>query len=236
MNLLLDIGNTSAKLAIGDGKKLLHVEHVEESWADTFQRIQQDYPIRQCVVSTVAAEDCVLRLVLAQQAFSTLWLTSETPTPLRNIPLGYGADRLAADIGAWVQAPCRTLLVIDAGTCITYDLISRQGELLSGVISPGVQLRLKAMHEHTALLPLLEAETDSPLMGYDTKTCMMSSAIHGTRFEVEGYIRSLLAQYPDLKVYLTGGNTFQLSPDLSLHVTHDPHLLFRGLQHLALTV
>ena len=232
MYLLIDIGNTAAKLAVSDGSTLLHTMYVNAPWADTFSHIRQNYPIHRCAVSTVAAEDKALKQALASQPFPTLWLTAETPCPLRNIPHGYGADRLAADIGAWAQTPSHPLLVIDAGTCITYDLFNHQGELLGGIISPGIQLRLKAMHEHTALLPLFEAETSTPLIGFNTKDSMMSSAIHGTRYELEGYIRTFLAQYPHLKVYLTGGNTFQLSPDLASHVTHDPHLLFRGLQNL----
>ena len=83
-----------------------------------------------------------------------------------------------------------------------------------------------------ALLPLFEAEPSTPLMGHDTRTAMMSSAVHGTRFEVEGYIRSLLPRYPDLQVFLTGGNTFQISPDLQSRAVHDPHLLLRGLLSL----
>ncbi|MBQ9642110.1 MAG: type III pantothenate kinase [Bacteroidaceae bacterium] len=232
MNLLIDIGNTSAKVAIMDGDTLLHTEHKNSPWDSLFRRLQASYPIEHIVISTVTAEDKELEATLRSLPQPVLWLTADTPCQLKNVPPGYGADRLAADLGAIAQSPGHTLLVIDAGTCITYDLISRQGEILSGVISPGIQLRLRAMHEHTALLPLFQAEPDTPLMGHDTKSSMMSSAIHGTRFEIEGYIRSLLPAYPDLRVFLTGGNTFQLSADLQERTLHDPHLLFRGLQSL----
>ena len=232
MTLLIDIGNTSAKLAVASGDRFLHIEHKTEPWRDVFGRLTDTYPVSHCVISNVAAEDTELKAALSSQPFPVLWLNFDTPCPLRNVPPGYGADRLAADLGAIAQSSGHTLLVIDAGTCITSDLISRERELLSGVISPGIQLRLRAMHEHTALLPLFEAETATPLMGHDTKTAMMSSAVHGTRFEVEGYIRSLLSLHPDLQVFLTGGNTFQLSPDLQDRAVHDPHLLFRGLLSL----
>lgn len=248
MNLLIDKGNTSAKLAIADGKDILHTLHQQTSWTETISQLTRDFAINHCVVSTVAADDPELLTILQAQPFDTLWLGKthfritggtihtcpQLAYALKSIPPGYGADRLAADLGALSLAPPgHPLLVIDAGTCITYDLISAVGKILSGVISAGIQLRLKAMHEHTALLPLFEADPDTPLMGTDTRTAMLSSAIHGTRFEVEGYIRSLLPQYPDLCVFLTGGNTFHLSDDLQARTTHDPHLLFRGLQSIA---
>lgn len=228
MQLLIDIGNTSAKIAIADGKEIIHTEHVTEPWTDAIRRLLLSYPLERCIISNVAAADPTLDAALSACGIPTLWLSDTTNCALHDIPKGYGADRIAADLGAYTEAKGRTILVIDAGTCITYDLIDKDGRILSGVISPGIQLRLKAMHEHTALLPLLEPDFGTPLMGYDTKTHMMSSAIHGTRFEMEGYIRTLAAQYPDLIVFITGGNTIR--PDLpDTEIIYEPQLLFKGL-------
>ena len=88
------------------------------------------------------------------------------------------------------------------------------------------------MHEHTALLPQVEAENEAALLGDDTRTHMLSAAVNGARFEVEGYIRNLLKEYPDLHVFMTGGNTFQLADDITCPVTYDPYLIFRGLAAL----
>ena len=233
MKLLIDIGNTSAKIAIADGKEIIHTEHVTETWADVIRRLLLSYPLERCIISNVAAADPTLDAALSACGIPTLWLSDTTDCALIGIPKGYGADRIAADLGAFAQAKGRTTLVIDAGTCITYDLIAGDGHILSGVISPGIQLRLKAMHEHTALLPLLEPDFDTPLMGHDTQTHMMSSAIHGTRFEVEGYIRTLAKQYPDLIVYMTGGNTLQPIDKTTVEIIHDPELLFKGLNSIA---
>ena len=145
------------------------------------------------------------------------------------MPSTYGADRWAADIGAISQDTDHTLLIIDAGTCITYDLFSADGALLGGAISPGVQLRLNAMHEHTALLPQIEAEPEAQLLGNDTRTHMLSAAVNGTRFEIEGYIREFVREYPDLHVFITGGNTFEFSADITCPITHDLYLVFKGL-------
>ena len=234
MKLLIDIGNTSAKLAVMDDG-ILHYERRHESWSDTFSRLMSQYPISDVRLSTVAGEDAELNEALAQLNVPVHWLSAAVPCPVKpiaNVPLGLGADRWAADIGAIVQDPDHTLLVIDAGTCLTYDVIAREGAYLGGAISPGVQLRLNAMHEHTALLPQIEAEQEAVLLGYDTRTHMLSAAVNGTRFEIEGYIRQLLGMYPDLHVFITGGNTFQFSEDITCPITHDPYLVFKGLGSL----
>lgn len=234
MKLLIDIGNTSAKLVVMD-TDFVHFERRHEPWKDTFSRLMAVFPINDVRLSTVAGEDAELKEALAHLSIPVMWLTAATPCPVKPI-VGilptYGADRWAADIGAIAQDPDHTLLIIDAGTCITYDLISAEGTLLGGVISPGVQLRLNAMHEHTALLPQIEAEEEAVLLGFDTRTHMLSAAVNGTRFEIEGYIRTCWQMHPDLHVFITGGNTFQFSSDITCPVTYDPYLVFKGLASL----
>lgn len=228
MKLLIDIGNTSAKLAIADPTgEMLHTERLAEAWGDAIARLCRDYSPRRCVVSCVGYDDPALHAALSDSGLPTVWLSASTPCDIQGIPEGYGADRLAADIGAY--AGQRALLVVDAGTCITYDLIV-DGTLCGGVISPGVQLRLRAMHDHTAALPLVDAHSAGQsvaLMPCDTVNCMLSAALHGVRYEVEGYVRSLMREYPDLCVVLTGGNRVSLPDDIP-H-TYDPLLVLRGL-------
>lgn len=234
MKLLIDIGNTAAKLAVMD-TDIVHFERRHEPWKDTFMRLMEMFPIDDVRISTVAGEDVELEEALAHLDIPVIRLTPSVPCPVKpvaDIPSAYGADRWAADIGAIAQDPDHTLLIIDAGTCITYDLISADGHLLGGAISPGVQLRLNAMHEHTALLPQIAAEQEAVLIGNDTRTAMLSAAVNGARFEIEGYIRHLLCDYPDLHVFITGGNTFQFAADITCPITHDPYLLFKGLSVL----
>lgn len=231
MKLLIDIGNTSAKLAVSDNG-IVHFEHLTETWAQTFSRLSTVFDITTVRISTVAGEDNELDTALTMLGKPILRLTPDIPCPIKpitNIPTGFGSDRWAADIGALSQDAEHTLLVIDSGTCITYDFISREGAILGGAISPGVQLRLNAMHEHTALLPSLKAPNDAKVIGADTRSAMLSAAINGTRFEMEGYIRHLLKDYPDLHVFLTGGYAFHFSDDIICPITHDPYLLFKGL-------
>lgn len=231
MHLLIDIGNTSAKLAVMD-TDIVWQERRYEPWGGTFARLMAAYPITDVRISTVAGEDEELKAALDTLGVPVLWLTPSVPCPIKpvtGVPATYGADRWAADIGAIAQDPDHALLIIDAGTCITYDLFSADGHLLGGAISPGVQLRLNAMHEHTALLPQIEAEPEAQLLGHDTRTHMLSAVVNGARFEIEGYIRSLLPEHPDLHVFVTGGNTFRFSPDITCPITPDPYLVFKGL-------
>lgn len=233
MKLLIDIGNTSAKIAIAKNGEIVHFERLAESWQSACVRIIQQYDIKSIRISTVAAYDSELHKAIDALNLPAIWLTAKTPCAIKGIPQGMGADRVAADIGAYSQNAGRTTLIIDAGTCITYDLISSEGTFIGGIISPGVQLRLNAMHEHTALLPQLYAVATTPLMGTETKTAMMSSAVNGTRFEIEGYIRHFQRLYPDLCVFTTGGNNFsELAEELSLKITNDPYLLLKGLEAL----
>lgn len=231
MFLLIDIGNTSAKIAISNGDEFIHFERKAADWKTAIGNITERFQITACAISTVAGRDEELEAVIAVQPYPTTWLTWQTPCPVKQAicPQGMGADRWAADIAAMDAAPDRTLLVIDAGTCLTYDVWSADGRCLGGGISPGVQLRLKAMHEHTALLPSLTATSNTPLLGYDTETAMMTGAVNGTKLEIEGFIRYLWAEHPDLCVFITGGNKFDFSDDIHCPITYDPYLVLRGL-------
>jgi len=242
MKILLDIGNTSAKVAVADNKAIVHFERRKEEWNEVFCRLTKQFPIDECIISNVAGVDKKLLHTLESQPYPVTWLTYETPNPIFpevKAPRGLGADRWAADIGAMAivregKSDAQPhILVIDAGTCITYDLIDDKGEVFKGAISPGVELRIKAMHEHTALLPLIDAEGDVEILGLDTETAMRSGAVIGAALETEGFIRRLSRQYPDLRVFVTGGNSFEYDEDVKNRVTIEPMLIFKGLMQIA---
>lgn len=230
--LLIDIGNTSAKIVVSKDGEFVHFERLAESWFTVFHRLQQNFSPDEIVISSVAGPDEELNTALLETHLPTKRIAWDTPCPFKDVkgvPEGYGADRIAADFGAFAQDSINPILVIDAGTCITYDLFNADGKIIGGVISPGVQLRLKAMHDHTALLPLIQAEENAPLYGMTTKDCLLAGAIQGARFEVIGFIREISKQMPNLHVFLTGGNNFPIPDDISCQVTHDPYLVLRGL-------
>ena len=238
MKILLDIGNTCAKVAVVNEQEIVHFEHRNEDWDTLFQRLTATYSIDECAISNVAGVDKELLHTLESQPYPIRWFTYETPNPVfpdAKAPRGLGADRWAADIGAMAitRNRCKDgtmphILVIDAGTCITYDLIDSKGMVVKGAISPGVALRIKAMHEHTALLPLIDPEGDVELLGLDTETALRSGAVMGAALEIEGFIRRLARQYPDLMVYVTGGSKIEFDADIVSRITIEPMLIFKG--------
>lgn len=220
MHILLDIGNTRMKTSIADADGIKPID----AWEEYIDKADD------VLVSNVAGQDALPGILLGNPKCKVLTRDSdEARAWLKNIPSGMGADRVAADIGARSIYADRPLLVIDAGTCITFDVIDTDGTILGGAISPGIHLRLKAMHEHTAALPLLGIDGEHPVMGYNTETAMRSGAINGVRWEIEGYIRHILALSPQLHVFFTGGDSTQFPLDLQQIITVDPLLVQRGL-------
>lgn len=220
MKLLLDIGNTRLKASLADGEALRPVK----DWTVYVHDADA------VLVSNVAGEKSLpVEAMMHPHCHILTWQSPEARMWLRNIPMGLGADRVAADIGARSLCPDRTLLIIDAGTCLTFDVLAPDGHFLGGAISPGVCLRLKAMHEHTSALPLLDAEGEHPVMGYNTPTAMRGGAINGVKWEIEGYIRHVLDMYPDLQVFFTGGNRTEFPADLRPIIITDSLLVQKGL-------
>lgn len=220
MYILLDIGNTRLKASTADCNSI----YPNENWLD-YTDIAEGI-----LVSNVAGNDALPKEVAGNLKCKFLtWQSPEAMKWLKDIPAGLGADRVAADIGARSMRSGHTLLIIDAGTCLTFDVIGRDGTVLGGAISPGINLRLRAMHEHTAALPLLDAEGEHPVLGYDTPTSMRGGAVNGVRWEIEGYIRTMLKQYPDLHVFMTGGDSMEFTEDLQDIITKDPLLVQKGL-------
>ena len=220
MHILLDIGNTRMKTSIADADGIRRID----AWEEYIDKADD------VLVSNVAGQDALPGILLGNPKCKVLTRDSdEARAWLKQIPSGMGADRVAADIGARSIYSDRPLLVIDAGTCITFDVIDTDGTILGGAISPGIHLRLKAMHEHTAALPLLGIDGEHPVMGYNTETAMRSGAINGVRWEIEGYIRHILALRPQLNVFFTGGDSTQFPLDLQQIITVDPLLVQRGL-------
>ena len=220
MKLVFDIGNTRMKVCFAEHDVVRPIEH----WQKYLQEVEE------VLVSNVAGKDALPLEVISHPNCKILtWQSSEASEWLKGIPAGLGADRVSADIGARSICKGSTLLIIDAGTCLTFDVIGKDGFILGGSISPGVNLRLQSMHEHTAALPLLDSNGEHPVLGYDTPTAMRGGAVNGMRWEIEGYIRTVLTDYPDLQVFLTGGDAMSFASDLEEIITREPLLVQKGL-------
>jgi type III pantothenate kinase len=151
-------------------------------------------------------------------------------------PETLGKDRIALVCGAAEKYPGKDVLVISAGTCITYNFLNAKGEFTGGAISPGLQMRLRAMHEMTSALPLVQPSPDLiPLVGNSTEESLLSGALNGAILEITGYINELKHTNPGLLVLLCGGDSRYLAERLRVPVIHEQELAFAGL-HKILTL
>ena len=151
---------------------------------------------------------------------------------LYNTPHTLGADRLAGAVGAMTETKGCNLLIIDIGTCITYDVVTSSGEYLGGNISPGPKMRFSALHDYTSRLPFVDGVGECPEIGYDTETAMRSGVLTGVGYEVSGYIEKMSKEYDNLVVYITGGVKLPLLYSCSIDVKEDRYIVPKGLNRI----
>lgn len=239
MQLVIDEGNTSIKTAIFTPEA---EEPVSTERADRLDRAYLDglysrHDITACIYSSVthAAPEAVAFLQERTPVFELFTPATALPVAIDyQTPQTLGRDRIAAVVGARHRAPESDLLVVDAGTCITYDLLTADGHYRGGNIAPGVKMRLKAMHNYTQRLPFVEKSGDTPLLGYDTETAMRAGAVRGICYEIEGYLSALRQKYPQLLFFLTGGDAFLLADKLKTAIFVDESLVLKGLNRILL--
>lgn len=210
MNLVIDIGNTRIKLALFSERDLLFNVPLDELKVEHIQLLLDEHAqLNKAILSSVREYPSEVRDFLSQKFDQFIELDYQTPVPIINryqSPETLGLDRLAAAIGATEMFPNQNLLVIDAGTAITFDLVSAQNEYLGGNISPGLETRFRALHQFTGKLPLVKAHDEFQAIGYNTESAIRAGVQLGVIFETEQYINYFGAHYPDLKVIITGGD------------------------------
>ncbi len=239
-NATLDIGNSRVKLARFSGGRLedLHTFAVEPATWTTLVETLTNHPVQNFIYSTVGATAPPARLLQLRRLVPglVLELTETTPLPFQNdytSPATLGKDRLAALAGALAHYPGQACLVVDAGTCVTMDLLTADGRFIGGNISPGLQMRLRAMHEGTARLPLVEASGTLPdLLGTSTEGALRSGSIFGLQLEIEGLYARLRQKFGPLTLVLTGGDAPLLAslPETELFTL--PNLVLDGLNEI----
>ena len=235
MNLVIDIGNTVAKLAAFDGDELKEVIFDSNRTLAQLPEFCKRYPFERAIAVTVVDLEEAVARSLEGLPFPVLWLDKDTPLPVQNLyetPQTLGYDRIAAVVAANACCPGRDLLVIDAGTCVTYEFVDAQGRYHGGNISPGMQMRFKALHHLTGHLPLVSAEGRMLPMGKDTETAIRAGVLKGMEYEIEGYIRRMKHKYPELLVFLTGGDDFSFDTNLKSIIFADRFLVLKGLNRI----
>lgn len=202
---------------------------------ETISGILDEYKPSSSILASVILHDPAIETLLEKHTkFHRLSASTRLnfSTPVGK-PETIGADRLALAAAAVHYFPGRNNLIIGLGSCITYNFINQYHQFLGGNISPGMDMRFRAMHEFTAKLPLVQAEWNIPLLGYDTKTNMQSGVILGMAGEIDGMIERYASRFGNFNVVLTGGNSAYFASLLKNRIFADFNFLFKGLYALS---
>ena len=235
--ICFDFGNTRKKVAIFENEIFLEELVLPNDETTTIEKLLADYKPQKTILSSVIEHNTEIENVLAKNtAFHKLsHLTKANFTTPVGKPETIGADRLALSAAAVYFYPGKNNLVVALGSCITYNFINQYNEFIGGSISPGMEMRFKAMQVFTAKLPLVQKDWNFPIIGYDTKTNLQSGVIAGITYEIDGFIAEYARKYSNFNVVLTGGDTSYFAGQLKNKIFADPYFLFKGLYALSET-
>ncbi len=229
--LCFDFGNTRLKTALFVDSALEELIVLKDESAETVKLLLDQFQPQKTILSSVINHDPQIEKLLSSTTkFHKLSHLSKLPftTPVGK-PETIGTDRLALAAAVVYFYPEKNNLVIGLGTCITYNFINKSHEFIGGSISPGLEMRLKALNHFTAKLPLLKADWNVPLIGYDTNTNILSGVIIGIAKEIDGFVDAYEKKFGNFNVLLTGGDTGILASHLKNKIFADPELIFKGL-------
>ncbi|WP_321368855.1 type III pantothenate kinase [uncultured Draconibacterium sp.] len=210
MNLVIDIGNTRTKYSVCNRNEVINTFTVDEFLPSLIDKLQKEYKgLNKAILSSVKLYSANLKEALTEKFDTFIELGPTTLLPVENCyetKETLGKDRIAAVVGAYHLYPNENVLVIDAGTAITYDLLTAAGKYLGGNISPGLEMRYKALNQFTGKLPKVEKGVFNELIGKTTEQAIRAGVQHGFVYEVDGAIASFNEFYDNLKVIITGGD------------------------------
>jgi len=236
MNLIIDIGNTKVKLAVFQGDKIIYkssgdLEFILRDCMDLKKEFKTIEKAIVCSVGKLKETD----LIELKKIFNVLILDSNTLLPFKNeykTPATLGVDRLALVSASLKRFPNRNVLIIDAGTCITYDFITTENRYLGGAISPGIRLRYRSLNNLTANLPLLDTKAPEHIIGNSSIESIHSGVINGVLMEIKGVTQQYDEKFEDLTVILTGGDADFLSKRLKSSIFANSNFLLEGLNFI----
>jgi type III pantothenate kinase len=238
--ICVDVGNTFAKVALMEHSTVrsLAVIPVDDTVAVANQ-IRALPRAEGAIVSSVSTLATEVTEWLSEKTTFCMELSERTALPVRNLyrtPETLGKDRLAAVVGAYALFPKKNVLVMDTGTALTFDFLDSDGNYLGGNISPGLQMRFRALHEQTKKLPLLKYSSELSLntIGNDTTTAITAGVQNGIIFEVQYYVKYFRQNNPEGVVVMTGGDINFFADNLKSIIFAEPNLVHIGLEQVAL--
>ncbi|MBK6363516.1 MAG: type III pantothenate kinase [Saprospiraceae bacterium] len=234
MNLVIDVGNSRIKYAIFEDGNIIKSDRLDKEAFASFLEMITTYSIKTVIFSASGKYDDNWISGLRSK-YTTIFFDKTTPLPITicyETPESLGRDRIAGCVGAWKHFPGQTSIVIDMGTCITTNIINKNGEYLGGTISPGVQMRAKAMHDFTKNLPLVELELPVEYIGRNTIHSMQNGILRGTYYEVQSFIDNITPLFDVNNVILTGGDAKYFGNLLNFEIFALPNLVLEGLHEI----
>ncbi len=235
--LCLDFGNTRLKYAVFDGDQLRQVTVMENDSIELIIKLLDEFKPQKSILSSVINHNPGIENLLGSQSLFHK-LSHETGLPF-TVPVGkpetMGADRLALAAAAVQYYPGKNNLVIGLGSAITYNFINQYAQFLGGGISPGMEMRFRSLKDYTAKLPLVKKDWNFPLIGYDTRTNILSGVVLGMAKEIDGTIDNYLQRYGNFNVVLTGGDNSYFADHLKNKIFADSEFLYKGLYAISET-
>ena len=235
MNLVIDIGNSLQKIAVFNNDEMVFHQSFPVVSEEILTSVLAQFPVRFSMLSSVAGVDVQVidflnvntRVVhfshQAKLPVTILYKSAET----------LGLDRIANAVGAATQFPNRNVLSIQAGTCLVFDFVNENGEYLGGSISPGINMRLEALHEKTKNLPLLRVE-DTPysFLGATSEESILGGVVNGICYEIDGFIEDYKTNFENIMVLITGGDALFLQKLIKNTIFAAPNLVLKGLNEI----
>lgn len=236
MNICIDQGNSKLKMAVFDNGHLVTDHLCRSNPLELFNELCSLYPIEKAIYCSVSGYDEALERCIKENVAHYVRMNIALKLPIQNdyaTPQTLGLDRVAAAVGAYALSPDQNLLIVDAGSAITYDFVNKEGHFLGGNIAPGLKMRLRALHDYTAALPLVNVpEEPLPTFGTSTQQAIAAGVVNGIRYEMNGYIQELTAKYGHICIFLTGGNLSYFHNHLNMTTFAEKNLVMYGLNRI----
>jgi len=216
-----------------DGK-VVYLKRYEKVLVKDIKQLRKKYPFHRAIMSSTR-KGTPYFLTYLKKHHGLMTLSHKTKVPIINkygTPKTLGLDRLAAVVGAAIHYPKQNVLVVDIGTCMTYDYIDKKKQYFGGNIAPGLELRLKAMHHFTAALPLVKRKWNKKMLGNSTESALQNGAVWGIKLEIEQFIKTLTGKKGQLTVILTGGDASYFGEIIDSEIFVDSNLVLKGLNEI----
>ena len=234
MNLILDVGNSLLKIALFKKSQLIQKFKFTENYKRNIEDIISENNVTHSIISNVGRiDDSIINIL--KESTNLLLVSNQLKFPFKNLYKSkntLGQDRLALVSAAAFKFPKENVLIVDAGSCITYDFKNNNNEYLGGGISPGILMRFKSLNTFTSNLPLIDFDSIHQLIGNNTKNSINSGVINGTTSEINGIIQQYCEEFKNIRIILTGGDSKFLLKRIKNTIFADQNFLTKGLNSL----